>query len=97
MIQLTGATLRRFFDGQSYRYGGDEFIVMTKLAPPAFSKRMEDLRLAIADHVTLSYGKAYAYVDDGARLTRIINSADENLYHWKKVRKARAKYQLPLE
>lgn len=105
VIQLTGATLRRFFDGQSYRYGGDEFIVMTKLAPPAFSKRMEDLRLAIADqpldgiadHVTLSYGKAYAYVDDGARLTRIINSADENLYHWKKVRKARAKYQLPLE
>ena len=105
VIQLTGATLRRFFDGQSYRYGGDEFIVMTKLAPPAFSKRMEDLRLAIAaqpldgiaDHVTLSYGKAYAYVDEDARLTRIINSADENLYHWKKVRKDRAKYQLTLE
>ena len=82
VIQLTGATLRRFFDGQSYRYGGDEFIVMTKLAPPAFSKRMEDLRLAIAaqpldgiaDHVTLSYGKAYAYVDDDARLTRMKTS-----------------------
>ncbi|WP_026651718.1 GGDEF domain-containing protein [Butyrivibrio proteoclasticus] len=96
VIKMTASKLLELFrKNDCFRYGGDEFLILTtKLDENAFKKRMEDWEKLVEETriegidsaIKISYGIAVGVVNSNEDLLALIKDADNKLYTIKKQR-----------
>lgn len=93
VLQLIGVYIRDIFHGQNdhcYRYGGDEFLIITESEDPVtFRSRLEKLQELCASsqddmEITCSIGFWSDLPQSGEDLREMIRDADQYLYQAKK-------------
>ena len=90
-IRHCGHVLQRVFPDTCYRYGGDEFVVLTKLRGQEFVSKLEQLRSEVAagklhgvkDPVFLTIGYCFGAPGNIDEVLTLLEQADENLYRGK--------------
>lgn len=100
VLAAMGRAIQCFFDsGLCYRYGGDEFLIIStgSSSPDEFRGRLEDVRTAFAELMaadervsetpTMSAGFAYGHVTTGEDMRAMVHIADTCLYEVKNAKK----------
>ena len=89
VLQLVAERLSANFMGDKiYRYGGDEFLVISTVGPAVFAERVEALRQDVRNitlkgvlrRVTISVGFVYGNCRENEDLRNMLKEADAQLY-----------------
>lgn len=95
---VASATMETFRDGEAYRYGGDEFlIILADCTKEELEEKIEKWKEAIQSihipnvtrFITCSYGYEHRLVKNMNDLRNSIKTADDRLYEAKKARDSR--------
>lgn len=94
LLSMIAKILLRYFDGEAYRIGGDEFVIITKRSEDKVKKIINNMKSALERQTKLdksgmiySVAIGYAYGDGKTPLTEIRAKADELMYADKKAYK----------
>lgn len=95
LLSMVANLLLRYFDGEAYRVGGDEFVVITNRPEAKLKKIISNMRTNLerqtkVDKTGMIYSIAigYAYGDGKTPLTNIRSKAEEMMYKDKAAYKA---------
>ncbi|MFR0584728.1 GGDEF domain-containing protein [Lactobacillus porci] len=89
VIQVVGQTGRLFFGNDIYRYGGDEFLIVTsRMMPQKFIKELHRMADSVESayiegaprRVTLTMGYCFGHPNNNQELRDLLTKADRNLY-----------------
>lgn len=97
VIHHCGLELNKLFPEQCYRYGGDEFVIITHLPAAQFVERLFLLRQRIAElqlegvaePIYITVGYCFGEPTDIGDMLSLIDAADGNLYRGKKATRTR--------
>lgn len=97
VIHHCGVELNKLFPEQCYRYGGDEFVIITHLPAAQFVERLHLLRqriaqvqiVGVAEPIYITVGYAFGEPKDIGDILSLIDAADGNLYRGKKSKQTR--------
>lgn len=91
VIARCGDRIRRLFGGEGFRYGGDEFLILSDLPQEEFERRVEELSQSIARMSVsgtrqtpgVSIGTAEGRAQNLKELIELIDEADRRMYRRK--------------
>lgn len=92
VIRQCGAAIKDMFGGNSYRYGGDEFLILSEVEPDFFYREIallvrevSEIKLEGTDaKVTITCGYCTGKPYDEQEIRDLINHADDYLYKGKR-------------